>query len=437
MNYENINIKIIDNKIENLDKLISYIDSLEYDFNANEYLESLVNNLRFAEYINKSELIKSIEAKLLEFKLYLAEQDFENNLSNNENALKVLQEQNQDMTHLKIVRTTKDDNDSKRDIDYLVYTHDDGRVEMLVCENENTLNDYIKAHSKDIISKSAYDIFTYFRDYIHRELHFENIDEKEQADNDALVREAETLKIEEEALEKFKIDNNISGNIEMTIDRFGERIYKIADYVLKFKTVNEARQMIVLSSPVEEIKTEDLLEELETDQKEDDVLASQEQIDTPEEPLIQEEIYELDMNDFHEIMVKRDVYEIELTASELHRLESYIGILLDTMYRRADAHDLDSDEQKSLDDYMSHIMYKYDDIKNGIEDISILSERDYEYACRYDEFLKYVKEQGLDKPIGPLKELNDPEKNNGIASILILAEIATIGGLIAMILSLA
>lgn len=99
-----INIQVNeDNFITNINEIEESIRTLENNINSQEYLESLLNRLKFSEIKNKRDIMKVISAKLLEFKSV----EEEINLSN-QKALEEMQKYNEDLKKLSIISTSKE-----------------------------------------------------------------------------------------------------------------------------------------------------------------------------------------------------------------------------------------------------------------------------------------------------------------------------------------
>lgn len=83
MEKDKINILIEGNTISNVDELIKYINTLEYNFNVDEYLKSLYIRLLYSNYVNKTSLLKCIKNKIDEFANINNENNIRFNLDNN------------------------------------------------------------------------------------------------------------------------------------------------------------------------------------------------------------------------------------------------------------------------------------------------------------------------------------------------------------------
>lgn len=442
-----INIKVNeDNLITNIAEIEEIIKNLENNLNSQEYLESLFNRLKFSEIKNKAEIIEVTASKILELKSVEEELTL-----SNLRTLEEMQKYNEDLKKLSIIQTSKEKNDSGKDIDYISIRHTNGEVEMLVCAGHSTLAEFIHNHADMAAKWSSEDIFNYFKNNIHRELKFYNADELEdiypEIANSAIVRDEETKILEMEETEKYARDNGLEGKIEVTIDPNGERIYRVVDAIIKFTTNQENKRLMqVLIKPIERINehTNDnygrLLGELdEADDKTEifDFSAIQAKIEESEPIEITRSNF--DKNRLRELIVRRDVYEENLSAEELAYISTSIRYLIDTMIERIQtSQGQNIEEQNILDEYMEPLVNIAEAIEEGRINSNELSDGDKTLVHAYKEKQTQVESLGLKKKSTIIKLKYDPEslKATGIATIVILLELISIGMLVLTFLSL-
>lgn len=441
----NINIQVNDeNYITNILEIEETIKKLDNNINSQEYLESLLNRLKYSEIKNKDEIIQEISAKLLEFKSTEEEMNVSNTL-----ALAEMQKYNEDLQKLSIISTSKEKNDSGKDIDYISIRHNDGNIEMLVCAGHNTLAQFIHNHADKAAKMNAEEIFRYYKDNIHRELKFYNADEFDdiypELSNSAVVREEETKVLEMEEVEKYAKANYLDGKIEVTVDPNGERIYRVSDAVIKFNTNYEnKRVMEVLRQPIERVNEHTnenygrLLGELDEDKTEIfDVSEIQAALEESEPLEITGATF--DKTRLKELIVRANVYEENLSAEELAYISGSIAYLINTMVERNQTFQGENiEEQNILDEYMEPLV----NISNGIEEgrlsAETISDGDKKLVEDYKSKQMELESLGLKKkPV--MKELKyNPEelKASGIAALVILLELISIGMLVLTFLSI-
>lgn len=442
IDYSKFNLEVRDNKIVNIEEVLEYLNQSNIDESLEIFLETLLAKVKYTEFNNKDILIGAISSKLLQFQALQESANISNAAS-----LRAMQEKNDDLKKINIIETSKETNDSQKDIDYITFTNDDGTVEVLVCAGKNTLNTYIQQHSDEITNLSARDIFNHFKKYIHQELKFYNEEEMNnntELGNTAVVREEQTKKQEMEVLEEYAKKYGLYEKIEITIDPNGERLYRVGDGLFKFRTLGEKRELETLVQPnINKTNTEDLLDELdETPSIAPTVsnnISEARKVDTYD-TIETIGYHEFDKEDFIDITRKRDIYEVELTSDELHRLNVYIKFLINNMIEMAknnddEFYDMLSSYMESADKDQPSIIDTYKEIQEGLQSPNKLSELDTEFAKRYLDNLNYIKSLNLQKNKNRILELK-PDKQSGIATLVLLLEIAVLAMFILMFLSL-
>lgn len=446
-----LNIKLDENSnnIINLDEVLEALKNISNDLNSIEYLESLLNYLEFQDIKNKDSLIDAIKSKLLEFKSVAQEE------LNSKEALEQARKYNEDLKRINVISTNKYDNDSKKDIEYITITHDDGSVEVLVCASSTSIGKYIAEHANDVATKSADEIFKYFKETVHNDLRFYKEEEFEELNpdlaNSALVREEDMKALEVEEVRKYAQKMNLDENVQVTVDPNGERIYIVQDAIIKFHSdYSGNRVMDVLQEPkltkANNNQYDELLGELDAVEHDDifqNYATESPAIDSAA-PIYSEEFDSIDfervfpgfdINRLKSLLIQRDVYGEDLNAEDLAYITQSIVFLIGSMMERAENGALYSDEEQTLEDYMADIVNKYNAIESGTMDADELSETDKALASEYIENMDKIKALGLrNKP--KMLEKKDNEKNSGVAIGLILVEIVVIALLVSLFLSI-
>lgn len=444
----NIRLDENSNNIVNLDEILGALENISNDLNSIEYLESLLNYLEFQDINNKNSLIDAIKSKLLEFKTLSQDQ------ISSEEALAQARLYNDDLKRINIISTNKYDNDSKKNIEYIAITHEDGSVEMLVCAGETSIGEYITSHAHDVATKSADEIFKYFKETVHNELKFYRENEIDTLNPNlaatALVREEDTKALEVEEVNKYAESHDLGDNVMVTVDPNGERIYMVADAILKFHSDYAGNRVmdILQESKLTVSKGaqyDDLLSEL--DNPNDDIFnnyGKSSEADIIPTPTMTDEFGtidferifpEFDINRLKSLLIQRDVYKEELNADDLAYVNRSIAFLIGSMLDRAEHGELYSDEEITLEDYMSDIVSKYQSIQGGAMDPEELSETDKKLAEQYLENMSKINSLGLrNKP--KLLEKKDDGKNSGLAYGVILVEMVVIALFVLIFLSI-
>jgi hypothetical protein len=422
-------VKVDDsNTIVNLKELIDILDSLDIDEEIESFLTTLNNNIKYSNINNKDELSNVIESKLLSYKSLKEETKMDN-----KTALQNMQSVNEDLNKLSIISTSKLNNDSKKDIDYLTYVNESNEVEVLVCAGDSTLNDYIKQNASKITTMSAYDIFHHFKEYVHKELSFDTLPLEKKSEDDLPkqkeeVKEDEIKELEYEEVKKYADKFSISDKIEVSVDPNGERIYRVKDGLFKFRTVADKREMVILQTPSINLdNTFDLLNELD----DENVYSTVKEIE-PKNTNYNDDLITYDslnvtslskdnIDEFMELVQKRDVYGAELTSEEMIKIDCMIKTLIESMVERI-KNNTSQELDLILSDYIEKLKSKVDDYKDNYDDLSKL---DQEFITRFDNNMELLTRNNLINRNNKKLELKDEHKisEQGLTTIIMLIEI--------------
>lgn len=444
-----IDLTIIDNTITNIDEIIAYLSSVNVDYNFSEHLKTLKNNLTSKNITNKDILENAINTKLMEYEMQSREQ------TDNLTTLRILQETNEEFKKISIIQTPPEKNDSNQYIDYITYTDEDGTLEVLCCDSENFINDFIASHKNEIQTYSSKDIFRHFKEYIHRELKFvskEEYENKDEMNKSSIVREDQIEALEYETMQDYKKRYSIQSEIEVTVDQFGDRLYRLGDGLFTFKTINGKRVMETLKTPsLTKNNVDDLLAELDEPEEKVEIIPTKpiEEGDKSNADERYDSIENINADGFNaeyfkEITAKRDIYEAELTASEEHYLNVCIKYLIMKMSKDINNGVPYNHDTELIHDYMESprgenpsIITIYENIKLGYTKENELSDLDKEFASLYLKNKENMKALGLDQTNDKKLELNMTKPDeSGISTIVMLMEIIILAMFVIMILRL-
>lgn len=149
------------------------------------------------------------------------------------------------------------------------------------------------------------------------------------------------------------------------------------------------------------------------------------------EEQVHKENGDINIEELQELIIRKNVYGETLNKEE----QQQINIGIDTLMYRLTNNILKDDlekaiEEKILEDYMEPIFNTYQEVLHGNIELS-LSEEEELLAQSYKNYKSvYSKTENNDIP--KLKK-----ENNGLASIVIILEMVSIAGLLALILSIA
>ncbi len=439
----NIDLSVLDNQITNIKEIIDLLNTRELTPNFIDHLKNLKNRLDSMDLENKEELLKVFDCKIIEFETK------NSNSKTNQDALNLLRDVISDFQRLSIVSTKKEENDSNRAIDYLTFRTDANKIEMLSCDYESTIQDFITSNTDKLPSMSAYDVFHLFKEYIHREVKFEspealkNDQDKRQT---AVVNDPEVELLELEELKSYKRTYGIEGDIAVAIDNNGERIYQVGDGLIKFKTVINKRIMQVLKQPT--VKTNDLYTELINELDEEDGLTIQKEKVKETERNVRADTYDALEPSFNkerliEIIARRDVYDIELTYEEEHELNTYIKFLISHIEKNIETNTQADETTKLATEIMENargakpsLVDAYTSIQNGELKENELNDLEKEFARRYINGKDKMQKMGLMNNLNKNLKLAPETKSNGIATVVLLLELITLAMFIMMFLRL-
>lgn len=449
----NLDLNIINNEITNINELVTILNQSELNEEMIEHIKTLSNRLASMDIANKAELSELLSSKIMEY-----EANQQENISN-QSSLNMLKSINEDFQKLNIISTKREDNDSNRYIDYLTYTNERGEVEMLSCESNATINDFIQTHINELPTMSASDVFHYFKEYVHREVEFKTPEEMKNdpdARKKAIVNDPEIEMQELNDVENYKNTYGIQEQIMVSIDNNGERIYRVGDGIIKFRTTENKREMQVLKKPsltkiasfdemLAEIdgspEVEQAAEVEKTDvTTKDDNEARSDSYDSLE--TIDEEYF--NSVNIDEIVAKRDVYDIELSYEEEHRLNLCVKFLLEHMKTNIESNKPSDGFVELATSYMgsargdkASIIDTYMEIQDGKAKEDELNDIEKEFASKFIDYKEQMKSLGLDKNLDKKRELNNPfGPISGVTSIVVLLELITLAMFIMMFLRL-
>lgn len=439
----NIDLNVLGNRITNITEIVDLLNSKELSQDFIEHIRTLKNRLDSMDLENKSELLKVFDSKIVEFEAK------NSSIKSNQEALNVLRDVIHDYQRLTIISTKKEDNDSNKAIDYLTYKTDDDKIEVLSCDSETTVQEFIISNASRLPSMMAEDVFHHFKEYVHREVKFESPEDlKNEPDKrkTAIVNDPEAELLELDELKKYQNTYGIDGEITVAIDNNGERIYQVGDGLIKFKTVINKRTMQVLKQPT--IKTNDLYTELVKELDEDDELIIQTEEVEETNRNVRSDTYDALESSFNkerliEIIAKRDVYDIELTYEEEHELNTYIKYLVSHIEKSVQAKTPADDTTKLATEIMEtargakpSLVDAYSSIQKGELKENELNDLEKEFARRYIKGKEEMLRMGLMNNLNKNLTLEQDTKPHGVATVVLLLELIALAMFIMMFLRL-
>lgn len=368
MNVDYNKLKIVSSNgthIDNIKEFVEYLytfDTLPDDLIT--YLNYVLSQLDKFNLDNKEELVGIINQKLNDNK--------DNKISDKE-ALSEMTSLSPEFNRLQIVNISKEYTDSKRDVEYITFEHENGETEVLFVQYQNKLEDYINQNRDRLDSITPEEVFDYLKNNVNRNLEFNTLEEIEKHPDlvkNAIVKDEDTLIQEEREVTKYMSDHNIDTDMTISVDYFGERLYKADDYICKFAYIRGERKMQVIKETDmkldikndEETKEEDLKEDVVEEVSINDDISFDESIDNKQNAELDSVTYEelpivpIDEENYSFVVGLLDRKELEgyiLTAEEDLFVKSYMKSMIVAMADKDQSETLTNDEIILLENYIA------------------------------------------------------------------------------------
>lgn len=430
-----IDLNIVNSQITNIDSVLSLLHSKPLDEDLIEHITSLKNRIQNMDISNKKELENAIDSKIMEYNTR------QNSNSDNLDALKVLQQTNDEFKKLSIIETPREKNDSDKYIDYFTYTNEFGEVKVLSFVSSNILNDYIRQNADIIPSYKAVELFDKFKNLGCEELCFSSKEEYDQHErNKTIINDPEIESQEYAEVEAYIKKFGSDYEIKITVSEAGERLYQAGDGLFKFRNDTGKRVMDVLKQPT--IKKANIYENLLKELDDAPTINKSEVVSIEALTIIDsysslESITEsdFDKNKLSELITKRDVYDMTLSFEEEHLINVYTKYLLENFIEETNT----DENREILIDLMekkrgksASIVERYTNPENEKND-NKLNDLEKTFAEIYLKNKELAKNQ-LDNN-NKKRELRQ-DTNKGLATIIILLEIIMLAIFIMMFLHL-
>lgn len=489
MGNQELNLKIDDlGYIINARDLIERIQLLEYDFNSLEYLQTLLQNISNNNYGNKEQLEEVISQKISEFENIKNGNNNENPLAEKQALLEQINARNKAMdpnaSEINIQNILREDNLSNKYSNYIELINPDGTVERLDCKNPQAFAKFFSDHINDISSWNAQEIFNFFKKYMEDKLEvvpmaemFTNHELLEHAvlqddqliDNQRKAVVEYALKVQHTDLDKIGVMVDDNGDLRWTTD--GKDMLMFVDRgeyeELVLVTPGTIHQQI--STPEQEAAQNSINN---TDHDHTTALGGSEKHEVvgriEKGNLSKEKDAEISTDDniefnpqrFDELLNLREIYdqEFEMMITEKTELYSMLASLIKEFKTKLEKGQMDATLLNYLDAFMKPILkivqesgeYNLDanDIAYYREYISIMemvnniksNQRVEEQQNTFEGPQQHLLQQPKQlRMLGPgqkgynQKMLNRPR---GVASIIILFEVALVAGIILSIITL-
>lgn len=438
--YSRLNIRTENNRITNVEDIRQFLNQINIEQNVLEYLESLLNNIENSGYTNKNELVAVLQGKILETKMKEQEE------LNNKETIEQIKAYNHELKNLDILSTSMNENDSKKDIDYITFTKN-GKTEMLATRDARALSHFIKLHASEIGGMTAEEIFHYFKEYVYLEVEFMEPDVMDAVHPERRARAVrdESYGIDYAYVEEFRNRYSIQDKIEVAIDNDGERLFRIGDGIFKCRDGANGRELVVLKQPKAALNISQIDEQgaIKPEVIQEPKVNPEQSLETINQEELVDDVYteliptDMTFERFEELLYNRNQLGQELDKDEVEEMVKFATNLSKTMVERYKTGTVEDRIEEALKEFMEPILYKETQIENGELPPDVLSQEEKELVELYKKQKETVKALGLNN----VKRLEYTNKNNqresGVAALVIVLELAMVGMYILMFLSLA
>lgn len=202
-------------------------------------------------FSNEEVLIGPIAQKIEEYDYVVSNQEFNSNL----NALNQLKARNQNLSSLNIISLKENETDSQHNLDYVTVKRDNGETAVLPINDVGYLDRFINEHANEISNMDGEQFYNTLKNSTETELSFVNLN-KYLTDEGIRARmttpkigEDDTLGYEVDEVRRL-VEQFIPGTeIDITVDRDGEVIYRAGDALFKGFDVNGKRDVRFIQKP--------------------------------------------------------------------------------------------------------------------------------------------------------------------------------------------
>ena len=411
--------------ISNIEDIKTYINSFtEYDQELMDTIDVMIERLEPLDVSNKDELIEFLKMK----------KETMNNTRSDKEILEDLRELNDDFKNIDIVNSSKYHNDNGRDLEYIMFKQPNGEVEVLVAAYGCKLNDYIEKHADHLESLTAKEVFDYLKNYINVQLRFykqEEIERNPSLVHGAIIVDEQIVKSEIEEVQNYIDKHTIEGEIEQSVDNYGERLFRVKDYIFKFETVGGVRKMNVMRQPKNAIKYESETnvsignDDVETIEQVE-ITFDDEDKDYSYDDVVEETVTEANMERYIELTEARELNGYEYTAEDLAFMNSLAKAIIEDMNNGSLDPALEPKARLIIDDYMLDHEARYFAQQEGQELEQPLSDMEMELVERYQNVKSMMMEKKDVKKLELKPEDNGEGSKIGSVNFVILLEIMVI-----------
>lgn len=454
--------------VEEVANLISQIDVENIDENDINYIKSLYRKFESDDvnndiYANEQALIAPLFKKTNEYDHVVKEAEF----SSNQIALDELKTHNNNLSSVKLISLKEYETDSKNHLEYLSITNELGEAEIISLTDPDYLERFVQEFAKDISSMSTTEFANKLKasteatlDFVKLETYLTDDSVKNRMHSPE-IKDNNVLGYEYEEVRRL-VDQFMPGeDIYISIDKYGEIFYRVADGIIKGNTNNNGvREVKFIQVPSRYRSNEKTEEVTEKKTNVDNVKDSEKNVADPieRETGNMEVQVKFDQNRFRDLFDVRDAIMHGDDPDLQNELLSQMSALFDLCY----VQEVSPNLIKCIQIFYNENKEEFENVRrsgtmiNGnemnLQEFNLMSKLDEAYQNSLSEVEEEVKEEidefGIEgrtvderaqtQERGKVRTLGKkpPRKIAALSSVAIIIEILTIAFVILMFLSL-
>ena len=242
--------------VEEVAELIKTIDIDKIDENDINFIKSLYrklesDNINDNVYLNEEALVAPLFKKINEYDKVIDGVEF----SSNQIALDELKSHNNNLASVKLVSLKEYETDSKNRLEYLSITNENGEAEMIQLTDPDYLERFVDEYATKVSGMSASEFAETLRasteaklDFVRLETYLTDPDTRNRM-HEPLIKDNNVLGYEFEEVKRLTEQFMPNEEIYISIDKYGEIFYRVADGIIKGTTNDGKREVKFIQVP--------------------------------------------------------------------------------------------------------------------------------------------------------------------------------------------
>ena len=245
-----------DYTVEEVAEMIKTIDVDQIDENDINFIKSLYRKLESDNvndniYLNEEALVAPLFKKINEYDHVINEAEF----SSNQIALDELKSHNNNLASVKLISLKEYETDSKNHLEYLSITNEKGESEMVQLTDPDYLERFVDEFATKISDMSASEFSNTLKasteanlDFVKLETYLTDEDTRNRM-HEPLIKDNNVLGYEYEEVKRLAEQFMPNEDIYISIDKYGEIFYRVADGIIKGTTNDGKREVKFIQVP--------------------------------------------------------------------------------------------------------------------------------------------------------------------------------------------